>query len=767
MTFFGQYRCPSSRSTANPNPFIASALALSFPNESSTFLRKLKIGLLVACAIPTSAALAQQLPATDFQTYSAANASTIQAGPFSLYSVPVDQLQPTQLNEGLTEVDAKANAFDITPPSQLQTSLLGDIEPVVIGPGGTLYLTDGHHTFTALEDSSYGASDPTVYVNVIANYSNDTPTQFWTQMQASDLLLPLNNGVAQTVNTGTGSPIPTTLQGLTQDVYRGLEYSILKNKDSKLFTTASNIGGVVGSAVPGVDKETGLYSDFINADAYRNAIGGLGLPYLSPGDVQLATQWNLNPNSVTTLPNIGTVTVGQLPGFILPANGSITISSTISNATLATGTLAANGTFTGITQFNLGTASNPILVGTPQSGFVMQLGGDLGGTVTLSGTNTYTGGTMITAGNLIVASDAALGAPPPLTNAQFNSSLNLNLQGYPTNALTAVQADNGIIFNSLTEGNGTLTIGTTTGGTFSTSRPIAVGSEAATINVNGNVVTLNGPLVSFGTNDVGLSNADGESSLTIDDLSANGGKTATAGTLILSTPSPYFYGNIIIGNVGTPTVEVMSDAALGNTTGVPASIGEVELNGGTLQTGASFSAPERNIFLGGSSQIDLDGNTTTWGSLTDVKRTIAIGNSSATPASITFSNLIISQTSTLQLDGSANGVNYTGAESVTFTNGIQQTASSDTLLINAASLGTTEKIFSGVGSQTLVNNMAPAWMISDTGGSASTNPYNFLTYGASSMPTFVLIDKAGIVRLYYPGKMTYEDLAPKIAKLLS
>ncbi len=43
---------------------------------------------------------------------------------------------------------------------------------------------------------------------------------------------------------------------------------------------------------------------------------------------------------------------------------------------------------------------------------------------------------------------------------------------------------------------------------------------------------------------------------------------------------------------------------------------------------------------------------------------------------------------------------------------------------------------------------------------------NFVTYGASSMPTFVLIDKAGIVRLYYPGKMTYEELAPQIAKLL-
>jgi thiol-disulfide isomerase/thioredoxin len=43
---------------------------------------------------------------------------------------------------------------------------------------------------------------------------------------------------------------------------------------------------------------------------------------------------------------------------------------------------------------------------------------------------------------------------------------------------------------------------------------------------------------------------------------------------------------------------------------------------------------------------------------------------------------------------------------------------------------------------------------------------NFVTYGASSMPTFVLIDKAGIVRLYYPGKLSYEQLAPLVAKLV-
>ena len=108
------------------------------------------------------------------------------------------------------------------------------------------------------------------------------------------------------------------------------------------------------------------------------------------------------------MPNVGTVSVAQLPGYILEKN--IVLGSTISNATLSTGTLDGNGGFTGITSFNLGTPSNPIIVGTPQSGFVMQLGNDAGFTVTLNGANTYTGGTTIIAGNLIIGGDAALGA---------------------------------------------------------------------------------------------------------------------------------------------------------------------------------------------------------------------------------------------------------------------------------------------------------------------------------------------------------------------
>jgi thiol-disulfide isomerase/thioredoxin len=43
---------------------------------------------------------------------------------------------------------------------------------------------------------------------------------------------------------------------------------------------------------------------------------------------------------------------------------------------------------------------------------------------------------------------------------------------------------------------------------------------------------------------------------------------------------------------------------------------------------------------------------------------------------------------------------------------------------------------------------------------------NYKQYGVASIPTHVLIDRTGIIRLYQPGKMTAEELDQAIRKLL-
>lgn len=49
---------------------------------------------------------------------------------------------------------------------------------------------------------------------------------------------------------------------------------------------------------------------------------------------------------------------------------------------------------------------------------------------------------------------------------------------------------------------------------------------------------------------------------------------------------------------------------------------------------------------------------------------------------------------------------------------------------------------------------------------APVNEENFKVYGVSSTPTLVLLDRKGVVRMYHPGRMPLEELAPKIEAVL-
>jgi thioredoxin-related protein len=43
---------------------------------------------------------------------------------------------------------------------------------------------------------------------------------------------------------------------------------------------------------------------------------------------------------------------------------------------------------------------------------------------------------------------------------------------------------------------------------------------------------------------------------------------------------------------------------------------------------------------------------------------------------------------------------------------------------------------------------------------------NFLRFGVSTTPTLILVDGAGMVRLYHPGVLSYQELVTQIEPLL-
>ena len=55
----------------------------------------------------------------------------------------------------------------------------------------------------------------------------------------------------------------------------------------------------------------------------------------------------------------------------------------------------------------------------------------------------------------------------------------------------------------------------------------------------------------------------------------------------------------------------------------------------------------------------------------------------------------------------------------------------------------------------------PSWM------SVPVSQQNFLDFGVSTTPTLVIIDRAGIVQLYNPGTLSYQELSAHVERLLA
>ncbi|RYF50208.1 MAG: hypothetical protein EOO27_32170, partial [Comamonadaceae bacterium] len=97
------------------------------------------------------------------------------------------------------------------------------LKAVVIGPNGALYLTDGHHTFTALNELADGGPALPVWVRVAANYSDTKDMQvFWTRMADAGYVW-LRDADNQVIEPAA-LPAHLALSDFQDDHYRSLVY---------------------------------------------------------------------------------------------------------------------------------------------------------------------------------------------------------------------------------------------------------------------------------------------------------------------------------------------------------------------------------------------------------------------------------------------------------------------------------------------------------------------------------------------------------------
>ena len=94
------------------------------------------------------------------------------------YRVRVDELRPTQFAVGMDEVNDRYARIHKMGKDEFRKYLKDKVGSVVIGPGGELYLVDGHHLALALTHDGR----PQMLVKVLDDWSHLTQEEFYARM---------------------------------------------------------------------------------------------------------------------------------------------------------------------------------------------------------------------------------------------------------------------------------------------------------------------------------------------------------------------------------------------------------------------------------------------------------------------------------------------------------------------------------------------------------------------------------------------------------
>jgi hypothetical protein len=108
------------------------------------------------------------------------------------------------------------------PVGQETPESIAAMKTVVIGPLGSLYLTDGHHTLTSFYEMPDGGPNMHMRLRVLGNLSRLSPPSFWAQMDRNKWVW-LRDPAGNPVNV-TALPAGVGLANFADDKYRSLLY---------------------------------------------------------------------------------------------------------------------------------------------------------------------------------------------------------------------------------------------------------------------------------------------------------------------------------------------------------------------------------------------------------------------------------------------------------------------------------------------------------------------------------------------------------------
>lgn len=202
------------------------------------------------------------------------------------YTLDARRLHPTQLSLGWREVVAKQKSFDAMTPAEVTAYLVKKDVPVVIGPGGVPYLTDGHHTLRALIESA--AADKTAYGHILANWTELDAATFWQRMQENNFTYLMDGAGHGPVPP---SQLPPSLSGLQLDPWRGLAWGVMKaggfEERKGVFFQEFRWAGFFRDKIHWDDRDDEAFADAVKAACVlAQSPAAAGLPGYRSGAIQ-------------------------------------------------------------------------------------------------------------------------------------------------------------------------------------------------------------------------------------------------------------------------------------------------------------------------------------------------------------------------------------------------------------------------------------------------------------------------------------------------